>query len=256
MNKLSDNVLSIVTICYNNLNGLKATISSIDYQTPIQHIIIDGHSADGTVEYLSSLDNQKITWISEPDKGIYDAMNKGLNMAKGDYVIFMNAGDLFYNTHTIASISDILRNEEPDILYGEAMYIDSHGNHLGLRSDITTRQIPYTLHWRDMTGGMLVCHQSFIVRRSLAPPYIMNNLSADIDWQIKCLKSAVKARYYNQPICQYLIGGTSQQEHIKSLKDRFIVMMAHYGLGSTIWHHLLIIVRAIRFSLAKILPHS
>lgn len=244
-------VISIITICRNDMSGLKKTIQSITYTKRIEHIIVDGNSNDGTKDYLESLNTAQSSWTSEKDNGIYDAMNKGLSAATGDYVIFMNSGDRFHTIDTIPLILEILMRTRPDILYGDAMYVDDQGEHLGLRSNITTRKLPKTLSWKDMKRGMLVCHQSFIVRRTLAPNYILNNLSADIDWQIKCLKSAIIIRLFEDPICQYLIGGTSQVHHLKSLIDRFKVLTIHFGLVKTLWYHILIFIRAFRFRLSS-----
>jgi glycosyltransferase involved in cell wall biosynthesis len=242
--------LSVITICNNDLKGLQETISSYAFESEdIEYIIIDGGSSDGTSDYLESLSIHKLIWISEPDNGIYDAMNKGLKLVRGEYVIFMNAGDLFYSQDTLSNLITIIQYQKPDVIFGETMLVNSEYEKLGLRSDLTTRKLPDSLKWNDMIQGMLVCHQSFVVRRELAPQYILDNLSADIDWQIKCLKQVKNIVRYDGIICQYLLGGVSQQKHFKSLKDRFSILSNHYGLCSAIIAHIKIILRAIRFKL-------
>ena len=246
-------MLSIITITFNNFNGLKNTISSINYELDIEHIIIDGASSDETPAFLQSIDIPNLSWLSEPDQGIYDAMNKGLSRATGDYVLFMNAGDQFYSHDSLRSIIDLLTMDQPDVFYSDTMYIDAKGQSLGLRSQITTRPLPDQLTWQSMRYGMLVCHQSFIVKKSLAPPYILGNLSADIDWQIRCLKKAKNIHRSPKIIARYLIGGTSQQQKIKSLTDRFSVMLRHYGWLTTLAMHVYFVFRSLAFKLNSIL---
>jgi glycosyltransferase involved in cell wall biosynthesis len=212
----------------------------------IEHLIIDGQSIDGTVEYLHQINSDHIKWLSEPDNGIYDAMNKGLEMANGEYVIFMNAGDTFSDNSVITRLVNLIKLKTPDIIYGETMYVDSDSKQIGIRSSITTRKLPISLNWKSMKKGMLVCHQSFLVKKSIAPPYILYNLSADIDWQIKCLKQSQNIIQFDGIIANYLIGGISKQRHIESLKDRFKVLHRHYGLLSAIYSHLYFIYRSVR----------
>lgn len=113
--------ISVITVTFNALSNLKITVKSIAEQDfpNVEFIIVDGASTDGTKAWIEQL-NTPCTWVSEPDKGIYDAMNKGVGMATGDYCIFMNAGDTFVNAH---SISDFVGQMQPgiDVAYGDIL---------------------------------------------------------------------------------------------------------------------------------------
>jgi len=242
-------ILSIITITYNNLNGLQFTCDTIDHkQDKVEHLIIDGSSTDGTKEYLRSLDGNA-TWISEKDKGIYDAMNKGISESKGDYLLFMNAGDGLNDDRTITELIVHLSNN-PDVLYGKTMLVDQAYKELGLRSEITTRKLPEDLSWKSMQMGMMVCHQSFIAKKQIAPYYTENNFSADVDAVRKCLKKAKKIQYYNGIIASFLVGGISEQKKFKSLADRFRVISSHFGILGALSAHLSIGVRYLMHKLS------
>ena len=131
MNSHNDNapLISIITVSYNSSSTIEETILSIINQTysNIEYIIIDGGSTDGTIDIIKKY-NDKITyWISEPDKGIYDAMNKGIKKAKGEWINFMNCGDSFYSETTIKDVFNIA-NEDSDIIYGNTNLLYEFGN--------------------------------------------------------------------------------------------------------------------------------
>lgn len=241
-------VISIITVTYNARKDFIETLTSIKNQTYpfIEYVVIDGNSSDGTQSIVKSNLNIIDKWISEPDKGIYDAMNKGLNLATGDFVFFLNAGDLFYDKDTLEKI---VQQVEPntDILYGETMMINAKGKHLGTRSQLTTRRLPKQLTWQNLKKGMVVCHQSILVKRTLATSYLIDNLSADIDWVINALKNSKKITNTNLIVSKFLIGGVSKQKHKQSLFDRWEVMQNHFGLPATVFSHIQIIFRAIYF---------
>jgi glycosyltransferase involved in cell wall biosynthesis len=239
-------LITIITITYNAEEFLERTLNSIRRQTSrdFEYILIDGGSKDGTMAMANSNADIFDKIVSERDKGLYDAMNKGLSHATGEYVWFMNAGDELAETNAIDKLHRIIKEENPDIVYSDTLMVDNMGQELGLRSDILPHKIPKVLKWDGYKMGMLVCHQSFIVRRKIAPPYIENNLSADIDWEIKCLKQAQKVSQYAGILAKYLEGGTSNQRLFKSWKDRFFVLQAHFGFFPNLWNHLKIVFRA------------
>ena len=118
-------ILSIITINYNNLDGLRSTLNSVFKQTysDYEYIVIDGGSSDGSEEYLASQGNEITYWISEKDKGIYHAQNKGLSKAKGDYVLFLNSGDELEDSNTISSVIPFLDGTE--IIYGDLLIVET-----------------------------------------------------------------------------------------------------------------------------------
>ena len=244
--------LSIITITYNAEQFLERTIQSILAQTDqnFEYIIIDGKSKDGTLAIAEKYKSRVDKLISEPDKGLYDAMNKGLKAATGDFVWFMNAGDEINDNQAVEHIYNAI-SEKTDVLYGDTYFVDNDGNIQGLRSEITPHRLPQNLQWQDMKLGMLVCHQAFIARKSIAPLYMANNLSADVDWEIECLKRAKKIQYLDFVVAKYLIGGVSNQQLKRSLLDRYEVLKKHFGLSGAITAHLQILFRGVNLIVKK-----
>ncbi len=186
-------------------------------------------------------------FVTEKDIGLYDAMNKGLLAATGDFVWFMNAGDTLHTPDTVAKmVAKYNSTDAPtDVFFGEVTLVNDRREPLGTRSERTTQQLPETLDWRSLRYGMVVCHQAFVARRSLCPPYVTDNLSADIDWVITVLRRAKTTTNTNAILADFLVGGVSKQRHRASLQGRFNIMQKHYGLGATLWAHLYIAVRAV-----------
>lgn len=234
--------ISIITICYNAASTISRTLRSVSAQTypNIQYLIIDGASKDNTLELVRELAPEAEIY-SERDKGIYDAMNKGLDRATGDYVWYVNAGDALASPTTV---EDLVRatctgDSLPDVLYGDTRLIDAEGHDLGLRR----LRPPHQLDWRSFRSGMLVCHQAFVAKRSISPHYDLRyRFSADVDWCIRVLKEAKTTAFYPEPIALYLNEGTTTANHRASLIERFHVMRHHYGLVTTVLQHLRFLV--------------
>jgi glycosyltransferase involved in cell wall biosynthesis len=246
-------LISIITITYNAQDFLERTLKSIKNQTinDFEYLLIDGGSKDKTMDLVESYRELFNVIISEKDKGLYDAMNKGLNNATGDYVWFMNAGDEIAETDAVEKLK-VLSMSKPDVIYSDTILVSNVGDFVGLRSDILPHKIPEKLTWEGYNKGMLICHQSFIVKRTIAPKYISNNLSADIDWEIKCLKLANCTVKYPGILAKYLEGGTSHQQLFKSWRDRYLVLKSHFGLLPNILNHLKIIFRADIFNIFRV----
>ena len=234
--------ISIITICYNAASTITRTLRSVSAQTypNIQYLIIDGASKDNTLELVRELAPEAEIY-SERDKGIYDAMNKGLDRATGDYVWYVNAGDALASPTTV---EDLVRatctgDSLPDVLYGDTRLIDSEDHDLGLRR----LRPPHQLDWCSFRAGMLVCHQAFVAKRSISPHYDLRyRFSADVDWCIRVLKEAKTTAFYPEPIALYLNEGTTTANHRASLIERFHVMRHHYGLVTTVLQHLRFLV--------------
>ena len=234
--------ISIITICYNAASTITRTLHSVSAQTypNIQYLIIDGASKDNTLELVRELAPEAEIY-SERDKGIYDAMNKGLDRATGDYVWYVNAGDALVSPTTV---EDLVRatctgDSLPDVLYGDTRLIDAEGHDLGLRR----LRPPHQLDWRSFRSGMLVCHQAFVAKRTISPHYDLSyRFSADVDWCIRVLKEAKTTAFYPEPIALYLNEGTTTANHRTSLIERFHVMRHHYGLVTTVLQHLRFLV--------------
>lgn len=247
-------LISIITITYQAEHYISRTLDSIYAQKGIEnteYVVIDGASKDQTLSIIKEHPLQTDKLITEKDHGIYDAMNKGINACSGKYLLFMNAGDTFADNTTLENIQKEL-TLNPDVLYGDAIFVNLNGNKIGLRSEVTPHQLPLQLKWQDFKFGMLVCHQAFIVKKEIAPLYSLEyTLSSDIDWEIKCLKKSQKVIKTSFPICQYLIGGASVQNLKKSWTERFMVLSSHFGLFPSIFYHLIIILRGIIFGIKR-----
>lgn len=247
-------LFSIITITYNASQWLEATILSVLSQSysGIEYIIIDGASTDQTVDIIEQYASGLAYWSSEPDKGIYDAMNKGLGKATGDYVWFINAGDTLCTSDTVQSVVSLLQKKRtlPDIIYGETNIIDESGNYLGTRRLKT----PKKLTWKSFRMGMLVCHQSFVAKRTIAPLFDLRyRYSSDFDWCIRCLKDSKKIYNTHMILSNFMDGGVSTSQRKASLKERYEIMCRYYGKILT---SLLHIWFAIRFYTAKYLNRT
>lgn len=242
-------VFSIITVTYNASRWLERTLLSVLSQSyaSIEYLVIDGGSTDGTVDLIKQYASGIAYWVSEPDQGLYDAMNKGLRRATGDYVWFINAGDTIYTADTVQKIVASLKKNVslPDVLYGETALVDAEGRSLGMRR----LKAPARLTWKSFRMGMLVCHQSFIAKRELAPPYDTDyRLVADYDWCIRCLQKARTIRNTRLILSNFLEEGLSSVHRKASLKERYAVMCRRYGRVSTTLLHGWF---AIRFYAAK-----
>lgn len=237
---------SIITITYNAASVIEPTLQSVLSQTyrNYEYLLIDGGSKDNTVAKAKASGIEFAHIVSEPDNGLYDAMNKGMALATGDYLCFLNAGDAFYAPDTLQTIANTAMAEEtlPDVLYGETAEVDESRNFVRMRR----LQTPQELTWRSFKDGMMVCHQAFYAKRTIAPMYdLQYRLSADVDWCIRVMKQAKKLVNVNATVVNYLQNGLSLQHHRASLKERFWIMSKHYGLIPTIARHLWFIIRAV-----------
>lgn len=246
--------ISIVTITFNAERTLQRTLDSVRRQNSktIEHLIIDGASTDNTVamaqRYAERVDyDVRIT--SEPDKGLYDAMNKGLRQATGDYVLFLNAGDTLHDEETLSVVARAAEQQpRPAVVYGDTAVTDAQGVFLHMRQ----HRPPEHLSWRSFRWGMLVCHQAFYARTDIARglPYdITFRHSADVDWCIRVMKEAERQHLplvnTHAVLADFETGGDSTQNHRDSLKERFLVMTRHYGWMQTMLLHGWFVIRAM-----------
>ncbi|AYL97509.1 glycosyltransferase family 2 protein [Mucilaginibacter celer] len=229
--------LSVITIVYNNVRDIERTMLSVLNQTytNIEYVVVDGLSNDGTFQIIEKYKDRIAKLISEKDEGIYDAMNKGLALATGDYVIFMNSGDEFYDSETVAAV--FASADDADIYYGETEMIADDGTSLGQRR----HKAPAKFTWRGFKYGMSISHQAIYMKRLLVEPYDRRYaLSSDIDWIIRAAKKAKKIVNVNRYVAKYLVGGMSKKKHRQSLMERFDIMKRNYGLLPTVFNHFVI----------------
>ena len=270
--------ITYVTITYQAAKVLQRTLDSVlqqDYPE-ITHLIIDGASTDGTLEMVNDYiersnaanNGHKILLMSEPDNGIYDAMNKGLRSLDGDYVCFLNAGDFLPAQDTVSRIVETISQRDdsfvspdtkglqgdcpqcdlPAVLYGDTDIVDAEGHFLHHRRLAP----PEHLTWKSFRHGMLVCHQAFYARTdfAIATPYNQKyRYSADVDWCIRIMKAAAKENVpllnLHMVVVNYTEEGQTTLHHRESLLERYRVMESHYGRISTFFMHCWFVIRSV-----------
>ena len=235
--------LSVITIVYNNVAAIERTMLSVLNQTykNIEYILIDGASTDGTIDVINKYKDKLAVFVSAPDKGIYDAMNKGLALATGDYVLFMNSGDEIYSPETVAAV--FASAISGDIYYGETEMFDENWKSLGQRR----HRAPEHFNWHSFKFGMNVSHQAIYIKRSLTQPFDLKyKYSSDIDWILKSTKKSSSIVNTHLYVAKYLVGGISKQKHLASLKERFKILSHYYGFIPNLLNHVI-----IALSLAK-----
>lgn len=223
--------ISIITVTFNNLGGLKKTIESVKHQSVnmYEHIIIDGKSNDGTVNYLSSLKkHQKIHYISERDTGIYNAMNKGISLSKGNWLIFLNAGDVFCSKDTLEQLykTGFFLDETLGLIYGDKMDCQN--------VIIKAQQQMGCLFY----GEMPACHQSMFFRNDIRYDESYK-IFGDIDLLSKLYMKGVKHKYIELPVSIYEGGGISSKISWLKRKEKFRSLLYNFGVKAIVKNYLL-----------------
>ncbi len=239
--------ISIITVVYNGGALLEKTILSVLSQTytNIEYIIVDGKSTDGTLSIIEKYKSKIAKVISEKDNGLYHAMDKGLKLATGKYVWFMNCGDQINDEKTVERIFE--KNVDADIYYSDTALIDEQGKYLSLLSEVSHNTAPDPLTPQAMSRGMAVCHQSFIVKRSIAPAFDLHyKISADIDWVIKCLKQSSANCKLSFCLSKFLVGGISSQNKWRAVRERFVLYTKHFGLSRNLYNHIFVVGRVLK----------
>lgn len=210
-------LFSIITICRNNLQELIATYNSIlpQQSKSFEWIVIDGNSNDGTKEWLA--DNPLAKWVSEPDKGIFDAMNKGIDLAAGQYMIFMNSGDLFADNTVLHKVEEDVHNLNfPHFMYGDSIDMDESGN------EFYRKGKHYSKNWI----GMITQHQAMFFNR-MALGDIKYSLDFPITGDYAFISEFIeqvdryKIAYLGIPVCKFSMGGTNEIRRFKALREDY-----------------------------------
>ncbi|MEX0326087.1 MAG: glycosyltransferase [Puniceicoccaceae bacterium] len=241
-------LVSVITVCRNAKDDLLRTQASVMAQNchAMEWIVVDGDSSDGTKRHLESLKQPWIRWKSEPDESIYEAMNKGIQMAKGRWLWFLNAGDVFNEETTVSQLTQV--PEDTEICFGETLVEEADFKVLGTRSEVTPHNLPQDLKKHQFRKGMVVSHQGFVVRRAIAPLYNSSKyqFSSDLDWMLNilseprnCLRLGVLARLPRR--------GATMDNWRRSQWERFRILCHHFGKLQTLMIHLLITLRRLAF---------
>lgn len=239
-------LFSVITVTYNAAGTIARTLASVKAQSHkfMEYIVVDGASTDNTLELVKAAGIPSTRILSEPDKGLYDAMNKGIDMAEGDYLIFLNAGDAFHSPDIISMLSSaVIDNDFPGIVYGQTDIVDNSGQHLAKRH----LDAPANLTLDSFKDGMVVCHQAFIALKKITSYFDTSfRFSADYDWCIRCLQHSRHNIYIDAVLIDYLAEGVSTKNRRASLKERFKIMSTYYGFWPTLMRHLKFIPRYLR----------
>lgn len=228
-------LISIITVVYNGEKYLEETTLSVLNQTynNIEYIVIDGGSTDGTLEIIRKYEDTIDYWVSETDKGIYDAMNKGLQACSGEYVWFINAGDMIFGNNTVKTMIQFCC--DADVFYGDNQLINQNGE------NVKVAKAPSEVNWRSFLHGMVVSHQAIVIRRNLVNLYdLQYKYVSDHDWVINSLKKAEKICNIHAPMSKYLLGGFSDQNFYGCWNDKFKIVKKHYGFSGyllTLWYY-------------------
>lgn len=217
---------SVITVCRNAEAALRKTSESVLSQTCLdfEYIVVDGNSTDGTVDFLRSLPSGNVRWISEGDKGIYDAMNKGTRMACGEWVIFMNAGDLFAFESTLGDLQEVVDSVgmDTDVVYGDVLKANGDAPLLYKKAEP-----PHNSH------RMFFCHQSALARREalLAHPFdISHPYSADFKFFKQLIVEGCGFRQVDFPVAVFDTGGISNRRRSAGLADNMRVIRETDGI--------------------------
>ena len=232
--------ISIITITYNSAATLPRALESVRSQTygDIEHIIVDGASTDGTKELiinyqLSILNSQspKVRWISEPDGGIYNALNKGIAMATGDVIGFLHSDDVLYSPDSIGQIAAAFESSGADVVYGDLEY--RHGD------KVVRRWRSNAFRRGDLKYGWMPPHPTVYVRREVyrqVGPYDeWFRISADYDMILRIFTAGYKTRYIPQVLVAMETGGASNRDAkarlSKTQEDYIALKKNHVGAG-------------------------
>jgi glycosyltransferase involved in cell wall biosynthesis len=225
--RISKPWLSVITVCFNAGGVLPGTVASLRAQQTagVEWVVVDGASRDGSTDWLRA--QQPDRFLSEPDRGIYDAMNKALALAAGEWVFFLNAGDSFSDPNTLGDVAEALQrtgSAAPDILWGDVLYVGVRG---------TQRR---RFHWvtrRRLRFGDL-CHQAVFVRRALVQRLGNFDASlrynADFDWFLRAFCAGARLQYLRRDITHFDDSGAHVQAGAECEAERDAVRARHLPL--------------------------
>jgi len=221
-NNTQSPLITIITVAYNAVKDIENTILSVLNQTypNIEYIIIDGGSTDGTLDIIKKYEDKISYWVSEPDKGIYDAMNKGTLKATGVWLNFMNAGDTFYDQQVLEKVFKDNDWSDTDVIYGD-VYVKYKGG----------SKLKKTLPIKHLEKGMPFCHQSSFVRTTLQKQFLFNTnykICADYDFFYTLYKKKFYFKYTNILIAKFLNGGVSTDAIFNLLVENWQIGKKNY----------------------------
>ncbi len=210
--------ISIVTVVFNGVNQIEKTIQSVVSQSyALQFVVVDGGSVDGTLDLIAKYDGSISNWISEKDNGIYDAMNKGVRLSSGEWICFLNCGDVFVHNDVVKNVAEsIASNRYPDIIFGDIFKMKADGTF-----NLKVAKEPCNLH------RMFFCHQASFSKKEklvLFPFDVKHKMSADLKFFKMCYYNGCQFLHVNFPIVIYDTSGISNTSRNDGLKDNIAVV--------------------------------
>ncbi len=219
-------LLSVITVVFNGERYIEKTIQSVSRQTypHIEYIVVDGGSTDRTAEIMQDYREEIDVLIKEPDRGIYDAMNKGISYASGEWINFLNGGDTYVMDTILERIFQSPELDRYDLIYGDSILVNTRGQ--VIRSLKAER-----LNMRSIQKGMVVCHQSIFIRRTRCPLYDLKyRYKAEYNWLIDILlQDKLRMRYVKEPVVYYCTGGFSQKGFFANFVEFIGLVMKRFG---------------------------
>ncbi len=241
--------ISIVTIAFNNLEGLRSTITSVLSQNyaNIEYIIIDGGSFDGSKDLIKNNERSLAYWTSEPDNGIYDAINKGVKHCTGDWIIFMNAGDDFYSPSIIQNIFTKPIKNNISFIYG----------------DCITKYEGYQIHQKSgpiksLWNGSQFSHQSVFIRADIQKKYEYNKnnrISADFEFFFEAYINGHEFQQLNSAISRVSAGGLSDVARLENITAFYrVVRHMHPSIKVHLYFLSTLSIQFIKLTAKKLIP--
>ena len=219
-------LITVVTVVYNGAEFLEETIKSVINQTydNVEYVVVDGGSTDGTLDILKRYEHCIDYWISERDKGIYDAMNKSLHLYTGTSINFLNAADVFYNENVLSVVSERFKDDAVNIVYGGAEICHGVQRTLLMPKKFTMINL---LIW----GTRVVCHQAIFVKRNSAPMYPTDlRLKGELEWYFRILKDSATFSIIEAPVVRYQLGGVGDINYVLNTKEAIRVAFRCKGV--------------------------
>lgn len=220
---MSDPIFSIITVTKNNAAGLRLTGKSLVLQQDVprfEWIVVDGASTDGTLEVMAEFSADNVQVVSEPDDGIFHAMNKGLDRAQGRYIWFMNAGDCLAHSFILREIAREIQGAlGPDFLYGDAR---------------EAGRVKAAKPFSHLIRGQITHHQAMLYRRDIIKEMRFDTryqIAADYDFTLRFIDHANRQHYMKQVLCDFAPGGISQQQAETGRLENYAIRRDVLGMG-------------------------
>jgi glycosyltransferase involved in cell wall biosynthesis len=242
--------ISVITVIFNGEKYLEKTIQSVVNQTypNIEYIIVDGGSTDGTVDIVKKYSSQITRWVSEKDNGIYDAMNKGLSMASGIWVNFLNGGDQYHDSEVLMNLFGSGDTQAMNFIYGDSINVH-RDYHKYIRAQKLSRN--------SLRRSLGVCHQAVFVRKSISPMYNTSfRYKAEYNWVIDIVYSIPisSIRYLPVPVVYYSLGGFSEKGMLANLTEFISTTRKRFGIVQVLLNspvYLRIYLRYVKYSFTR-----